>query len=243
MIRLRHCALVLAAGAALSFVGCRSRQIHPSIQTKRLRRFALVAFYGPRHIGAGGVGIVGAFQSSNKWGEKLAKGLIDDVHGRLSHAMGSDLIPIGRVVGSPGYNKLPLTDSFPDNQTVCRGLRPLSVAAEHDGGLARLARELGVDAVIAIRNIWSVQDRENETQFGHDIIEILVVDADGTRLWYDKNYVEAGPPELTLKQLGREVVGAVSEKSAIAMTRDAVLVGLDRFCRDWQKHVPRASAP
>jgi hypothetical protein len=209
----------------LLLAGCAHLTIDPSVHSKK--SFALVAFYGQETIPTP-VGVVGSF-SQNRWGVELADKIYKEVYLRLSETMG--LLPSAeRVQMSPSYMSLPLA-TFGSHKASPAGLRPLD--AGNNAGLGKLAVELGVEAVMVIANTWLIMD-DGRGQYGQDAMEIVIVGADGRRLWDERIILDSGHAEQTGRQMGAEMLGVAWEREAKEMAHEAVMRCLAKFAHEWK---------
>jgi hypothetical protein len=207
--------------------GCAHLTIDPSVHQRQ--RFALVAFYGQETIPTP-VGTVGSF-SQNRWGWKVAEKLIAEVRERLEKTLGHELVGVDGLAASATYAGLPLA-TFGSHKASPAPLRAISNDAKNDAALGRLATELGADAVILIANTWLMLD--DGRQYAQNGMELVIVGADGKRLWDEKVILESARAELTGKQLGAEMLGVAWEETAVSLTREAVLRCLERFASEWR---------
>lgn len=227
-----RCALWLVPAVCV-LASCSTVQLNPSVFEKRT--FALVSLTGDRTVASRNLATVGlAKMSGNAWGVKLTQDLVEEARTGIAKAVGAEVLPLEKVVAAPGYDRLPALSS--SGIVGARPLRPLDLSREHDVALGRFAAALGVDAVVAVANEYTVvTDRDSARQRAEVEFSLVVVSADGTRLWEQAETLQSPPAEQTLEQRSRENVGVVSDEVASALCRQAVKQGLDLFAAAWSE--------
>ncbi len=210
---------------------CSTVRLNPAAFEKRT--FALVSLTGDRTVSSRNLATVGlAKMSGNAWGVRLTQDLAEEARAGISKAVGAELLPLEKVAAAPGYARLPALSS--SGTVGARPLRPLDLSPKNDVALGRFASELGVDAVVAVANEYTVvTDRDSARQHAEVEFTLVVVGADGTRLWEQAETLQSPPAEQTPEQRSRENVGVVSDEVANALCRQAVKQGLDLFAAAW----------
>lgn len=216
------CLLALASSA------CSTVQLHPTVFEKK--RFALVSFAGERTISSRYLGTVGLVRiSGNNWGAQVTADLLDETHRRLGEILGGELLPLERVSAAPGYAsvpRMPGEDAF----VSPRRLRALDLSEKNDAALGRLAAELGVDAVVGVVHEYTViAKRETAQQYAQNEFRLVIVGADGRRLWDQREAPESAFAEPTPEQRSRESLGIVTDDIAGLLTKQAARAGLELF--------------
>jgi hypothetical protein len=217
------------AGAAIAVAACVTIRIDPAVVNAK--RIALVAFYGPAVV----AGISEGFSANNTRGFDVAADLVREVVPRLKQGLGVEVIPTERVAAAPSYASLQVVGSD-DEYASLPGLRPLRLE-ERDAALGELAEELDVDAVLLMRNYWSL--RGDVWPYGHNAVRIVIVGRNGRRLWDEEIFhdsahsgsLEVHEPRAELPTTGNP---------ALDWVREAVVRCVNHFTDAWNER--RASA-
>jgi hypothetical protein len=233
---MKHGLSLACVAVVTALTGCAAftPQVNPKVYG--IKKFAIGAYYGPTAV-IGGSGMAGLISSTaNRWGTKVAEITVDEVHSRLQSAFKAELLPIDQVVANPAYAQAPVIVPHWRNMYVApRGMVALSVDQKSDAALGQLARALGVDAVIVLKNDWKI-GQQGSDQVGKNTLEILIMGADGTRLW-DQTGLRAGTAEAKVgTSIGSQIAGAfgsLTEETAVAMSRAAIRASLDQFVDAW----------
>lgn len=176
-------AALLVWTAALG--GCATTRVHPALY--EAKTFALVSVHARRSIYFHNVAVAPMF-ADNELGHEALEMELGETEGRLGEIFGVELLPAGKAIESRAYDALPEVVPAADwtqlNHMTAVDLElPETVPA-----LADLARALGVDAVIVLRHEWSLARDTLEVSEGitaFDRCVLLVVAADGKKLWHD----------------------------------------------------------
>jgi hypothetical protein len=224
--------------ALIAVSGCAAfrAQINPAVY--RAKKVALVGYYGPAKMISTGGGLVSAIQSeTNQFGVSVAEKTIDEVYSRLQDVLKVELLPLQSAPEHAGYAAAPLIRFNPGFYFAPRGMKPLSVDARDDGALGKLAGALGVDAVIVLKNTWSIDlEGASHQPVGTNRLEVLIVAADGTRL-YDatgmRGYAARGSADTSFATQLAAGQGAMTEELALKLSRAALRASLDKFLDHW----------
>lgn len=236
----RRFGAALAAAIVVGWLtaGCAAFRpvMNPAVyQTKKL---ALAAYYGPVKVESTGGGLVSAIQSqTNKYGTRVAESTIDEVFARLQGELHVELMPMTAAPQSADYAGIP-TATYPEGYIAPRGMKAVSTDQQNDPALAKLAKSLGVDAVIVVKGNWQVQMRDEGGPIGYNRLEVLIVGADGTRLLDAtgfRAYTAEGASDTSVGSSFAAAAGAMTEESAVKMSRAALRASLDKFLDSWRK--------
>ncbi len=226
---------MLLVSVALLGSSCAVLKVNPAVYTKQ--KFALASFYGPKQI-QGSVGLVGAIQGgSTEWGAELFSTEYPGWESSLKQTLGGEWLPLGKVALAPSYTGLDGA-AFEEHQATPAGLRALDTGLNNDARLGKLATELGVDAVVLVRHQWMVMSDRDAPQHGYDAFSLVVVGADGVRLWDERDNLDG--PQATRSSAGllAQMGGAMVPDDVKEMIRGTVLLAHDGFARRWKSSRP-----
>jgi hypothetical protein len=198
----------------------------------QVHKLALISFYGPTNLAMPRIG-----QFSNQLGGDVANTMLADVEALLATELGVETVPLSQVVASPGYQGLPAIADAKD-YTAPPGMKPLpDDEPADDAQFAALAKELGVDAVMVIRNYWSARlDSQSGAPYAHDVMHVLVVGSNGRRLWEQREYRDAPHSGLTMDIPRPETVVNPTANAIFDSARSAVLQCFDGFASAWKQY-------
>lgn len=234
--------IALLGLALLALTGCRAVEYDPSVFEKK--SFAVVSYFGPRNIKVE-TNIIGGFQGFNAWGENLL-----DEAGREEIAIVTKTLPGCEVpkpdtlLKSSGYQGLAPGFRPADKTASLPGLRPIPTGIWNVdnldlGGLAKVAQDLQVDGVVLVEVIdWVVTDKflgssQRGGHHGQVKLCIVIVGADGKRLWKQGVQLDGPVEELSWAAVGRQLSGSSDQKTAVGQVHAAVVAALERFVTAW----------
>lgn len=187
VVHLARAALAaFVAVVAVVAVGCATTtRVDPGLY--EARSLAVASLYARKDIWFENVTVAPVF-SDNELGDEALEMELGEIEGRLGEIFGVDVVPAGKALESRAYDALP--EVVPSRDwTHLNDMIPVDIdLPEAVPALAALARDLGVDAVVVVRHEWSVgRDRFDvaETVTAFDRCALLVVSADGQKLWHD----------------------------------------------------------
>jgi hypothetical protein len=231
--------LVLCAAGLLAVTSCKTVPQNPAAFNRQ--KLAVATWYGEQKIISNSGGMIGAIQSqSTEWGKELLDAAYPtDFEARLQKIIGGEWIPAENVVKAPTYAALPeprLKNFF----YAPKGMKPMDIGDEAFPQFAQLAKDVGAEAVVGVENRWTL-NTDSRGQYCSVTMKIYLIDDKGTLL-YDKRTGADGRVAMDGKQLGAELVGALSPDNAKEMCKNATNQALDRFAEAWTEGKTAAAA-
>lgn len=225
-------AYVMAVGLSL-LTGCARFEFNPAVYQQK--KFALVSFFGNKQVNAA-TGSIGSTQgAASEWGTDFLTGYFPDGLKAIQGTIEGVYLPAEQIIAAPSYARLE-GPSFEFNQLALAPLRPIQVSSPDLPGLARLAGELQVDAVVLVQHEWVIMsDPNNGRQYANDKFRVLIVAANGTRLWDQVGNAE-GRPDDSMRQALSEVAGSVSPDEIQGMIRRATALAMDKLAERWKEN-------
>jgi len=214
---------LLALAALTMSASCATTHVDPAFY--RARTIAIVSFHGNQAI-VGTAGLLAALQSqTNSWGDDVIGPIYDKGSQRIAQAMQAKLLLPDDVERATSYASIP---TWGAGRSTVEGLRPLKTDDGSEPVLGALARELDVDAVVAVRFQWSIEGDSVGNQRGVAVMEVVVVGRDGSRLWRQTELGEV-PSPATWSQAGAQMLGAMNVETAKEMVDGASTKAMERF--------------
>jgi hypothetical protein len=159
--------------------------------------------------------------------------------------MGGEFLAPEKVIAVASYANLPAA-SFASAHFAPNGMKPVAYnKPAADPQLGQLARDLAVDAVIVMGNNWSIQKlEEGRSPRAHMSSHIVIVGADGQRLWEEDEEVDgpemdsgsAGSVGDAFKKAAIEASGALTPDQVQSMAKEAMNRLLARFDQKWKEN-------
>ncbi len=189
----------------------------------------LASLYAQRHIDAAMVPVEGNV-TENAWGEAVVDESLNDVLKRLEAALGCRFVPVADVVKSGAYKDVPEVAEA-SKWSAVQGMRPIQTDGSADAALAKLAGDVGVDAVVVARAAFALQmsseDLGSNRQFGAADFVAIAVGRDGKRLLDSAQIVESPTYSFTLGDVPTELQASSLEKEAKRLSKIALSKGID----------------
>lgn len=222
--------VALCAAALCAVMGCKTVPQNPAAFNRQ--KLAVATWYSEQKIISNSGGMIGAIQSqSTEWGKELLDAAYAaEFQTKLQKIIGGEWVPAENVVKAPSYAGLPeprLRNFF----YAPLGMKPMDIGDESYPGLAQLAKDVGAEAVVGVENRWTL-NTDSRGQYCTVTMKIYLIDDKGTLL-YDKRTGADGRVTMDGKQLGAELVGALSPDNAKMMCKNATNAALDRFAESW----------
>jgi hypothetical protein len=238
---LNHVKVALCAAGLLAVTSCKTVPQNPAAFNRQ--KLAVATWYGEQKIISNSGGMIGGIQSmSTEWGKELLDTAYPtDFESRLQKIIGGEWVPAEDVVKAPSYAALP-EPRLKNFYYAPKGMKPMDIGDEAFPQFAQLAKDVGAEAVVGVENRWTL-NTDSRGQYCSVTMKIYLIDDKGTLL-YDKRTGADGRVMMDGKQLGAELVGALSPDNAKTMCKNATNAALDRFAEAWTEgKTAAASAP
>jgi hypothetical protein len=185
--------LALAATAGCASVG----GVSPRLYEKK--RLVIVSVHAQKAVDLSQNALMPGLLD-NDYGEEVVAMTLADTEAALGDMFGVPLVPPGKAMETRAYRALP--EALPA-EDWSQAIDMLAVDVDHedaDATLAAVAREAGADAAVVLRNTWWAERDRADLSAGlvgmsiYNRCRIVVVGADGVRLWDDAVVVGAASP-------------------------------------------------
>jgi hypothetical protein len=172
--------------AMLTTAGCATVHIDPALYDAKT--IALASVYARKSVVLDAVGGIAPGLYDNDYGGEVVEMELGDTEGALADLFNADVVPAGKAMKAKEYGRLPEA-APPEEYTRVNDMTAVDVeSAAVAPALGALAVALHADAAVVLRHEFSVARDTFEVSSGftaYDRCNILVVGADGKKLWDD----------------------------------------------------------
>jgi hypothetical protein len=171
---------------AMLTTGCATVHIDPALF--EAKTIALASVYARKAVLLDAVGGIAPGIYDNDYGAEVVEMELGDTEGALGDLFNAEVVPVAKAMKTKEYGRLPEATP-PEDYTRVNDMTAVDIdSASAAPALGALAQALHADAAVVLRHEFSVARDTFEVNSGftaYDRCNILVVGADGKKLWDD----------------------------------------------------------